>query len=106
MATWRRIVLWVGCVLLLGGLGVFFVLLGLERADRAASVTSAFVGIVGLGVAIAAYVANRRAPAQPRRDGGTTNSISGGEFHNDVIQTGSYVERDRSGGRRTHDREA
>jgi len=49
------------------GLGVFFARQGLERADQLASVTGAFIGLAGLGVAgYSAWLARVAVrPAQP-----------------------------------------
>jgi hypothetical protein len=47
--------------LVLGGLGVFFVLVGLETADKVASVLGLFVGLAGLGLSVAGSRQTERA---------------------------------------------
>ncbi|MEU5881407.1 hypothetical protein [Spirillospora sp. NPDC047279] len=56
--------LWIGAVLggaALVGLGVLFVVVGLDKADKIASSVGAFVGLAGLGASVYGLVAMRRA---------------------------------------------
>ncbi|MEU7002294.1 hypothetical protein [Nonomuraea sp. NPDC046570] len=87
-----RILKWVGGTLFAGtaiGMSVYFARVGLERADQAASVISAFVALAGLALAIYAMVRDRRAGEQAPAAGGPSevrNTISGGTFHGPVTQ--------------------
>jgi len=57
----------VGGVLALLGLGVLFVVIGLDRSDKYASIIGAFVGLAGLGIAV-------RGTAQARNKATETES--------------------------------
>lgn len=62
----------VGAVLVaLVGLGGYFVVVGLEKADKLASVIAAFVAVVGLGVTVLGLVTQRRHPSPPEPSGQT-----------------------------------
>lgn len=60
------------------GLGAFFTTVGLDRADKFASVLGAFVGVVGLGLAAFGVSATRRAPDQPQPDAHPDDAASAG----------------------------
>lgn len=64
-----RVSIWLAGGLAVGGLGYYFFRLGLDKADKAASVAGLFIGIAGLGIAIFNAIAASRsdqgaAPAQ------------------------------------------
>lgn len=48
--------------LLVVGIGVVFLVLGLDQADKAASVTGALVGLAGLGFSVWTYMRSSRSP--------------------------------------------
>lgn len=59
--NWKRVLAWgVGGVTLLG-LGVFLVVVGLDNADKWASVIGLFVGLAGLGMSVYGMASSRRA---------------------------------------------
>nr|BFE50148.1 hypothetical protein GCM10017745_35750 [Saccharothrix mutabilis subsp. capreolus] len=68
---WKLLAIIIGSLSLIG-LGVFFVVLGLDQADKLASVLGFFVGLVGLGLSIAglrrAQPVESQAPATPTSD--------------------------------------
>ncbi|GAA4186568.1 hypothetical protein GCM10022252_18770 [Streptosporangium oxazolinicum] len=79
----KRVQVWCGAAVafaVLVGLGVYFLSVGLDRADKVASVIGAFVGLAGLGLALHGMLS---APAQAV--GGVHNEISG-TVHGDSIQ--------------------
>jgi hypothetical protein len=81
MTGWKPVLAWAVATiggLALVGLGTYFVATGLDRADKLASVIGAFVGMIGLAVAMYGVVLARRGQIQP--DGQTVaGSTVGGE---------------------------
>ncbi len=79
----------------LGALGWYFIAVGLDRADKLASVLGAFVGLLGLGLAVYGAVSSRREEAEPEPEpdpGALHNEISG-TVHGNAVQA-----RDIEGG--------
>lgn|GEM_PF-5478085 len=72
-------------------LGWYFIAVGLDRADKLASVLGAFVGLLGLGLAIYGTVSSRPEATQPA-PGGVHNEITG-TVHGSAVQA-----RDVEGG--------
>jgi hypothetical protein len=72
------------------GVGVFFVVTGVEDASLWAGVFGFFVGVLGLVVAVYSAVLTRRSltrVAVPSTGAGdVTNTISGGTFHQPAVQ--------------------
>jgi hypothetical protein len=66
MTGWKRVLAWASTIaggLALVGLGVVFVVVGLDTADRLASVIGAFAALVGLGLSgYGVVLARRTAP--------------------------------------------
>lgn len=90
----RRALTWSGVAVALGALaalGWYFIAVGLDRADKLASVLGVFVGLLGLGLAIYGTVSSRPEAAQPE-PGGVHNEISG-TVHGSAVQA-----RDIEGG--------
>ncbi|MFI7134311.1 hypothetical protein ACIBQ1_52195 [Nonomuraea sp. NPDC050153] len=59
----RRVLIGAGAVVAVAAttvLGLYFVRVGLDEADKLASVIGAFVGLAGLGVAVYGLIADRR----------------------------------------------
>ncbi|MEV7969366.1 hypothetical protein AB0O34_25770 [Sphaerisporangium sp. NPDC088356] len=103
-----RVLKWAGGALFAGAaitMGVYFARVGLDDADRSASVIGAFIGLAGLVLALCGTFGTRRtgraqAPPEPMTrvaPGGTPpgdqngtgrvrNEITGGTFHAPVIQ--------------------
>jgi hypothetical protein len=83
---------WAGGVLFAGAvvaMGVYFARVGLENADRTASVIGAFVGLTGLAVTAYGMIAGPRPTASappPAGSGDTRNIIRGGTVHGPVVQ--------------------
>ncbi|MEU8377850.1 hypothetical protein [Streptosporangium sp. NPDC048865] len=74
-------------------LGWYFIAVGLDRADKLASVLGAFVGLLGLGLAVYGAVSSRPEEADPEPEpGGVHNEISG-TVHGNAVQA-----RDVEGG--------
>jgi hypothetical protein len=86
MAKWKqrvtRGVVIVGGLALVG-LGAYFVVVGLDRADKLASVIGVFVGLVGSGFSGYSVVLTRRGPAQSPSRGQT---VSRSAVAGDVLQ--------------------
>lgn len=87
---------WVGGVLAAGaglGMGAYFIAVGLDRADKLASVAGAFIGLGGLVLALYGVARERQQdvppeqlqPAEPTREA-THNQIQGGTYYGPVIQ--------------------
>ncbi|MEU8377958.1 hypothetical protein [Streptosporangium sp. NPDC048865] len=108
-----RVVKWVGGALFLGaaiGMGVYFLRIGLAKADQAASVVGAFVGVAGLALAVYGTLTARRADAAPSPPATRTapldnrvgpsdsaavhNEVSGGVFHAPVVQGRDFHQTD------------
>ncbi|GAA0821538.1 hypothetical protein GCM10009525_08520 [Streptosporangium amethystogenes subsp. fukuiense] len=70
-------------------LGWYFIAVGLDRADKLASVLGAFVGLLGLGLAVFGAVSS---PPKDTESGGVHNEISG-TVHGNAVQA-----RDIEGG--------
>jgi hypothetical protein len=84
---------WVAAVvagLAVAGVGVFFVVTGVEAASLWSGVLGFFVGVLGLGVAVYSAVLTRRSltpPVAPSTGGGNVdNMISGGTFAQPAVQ--------------------
>ncbi|MFI7691653.1 hypothetical protein ACIBQ6_21475 [Nonomuraea sp. NPDC049655] len=80
----RRVPVWGGAggaVAALAGLGVYFAKVGLDRADKLASVIGVFVALVGLGAAVYGLVAERRSGACPEVLRVTGREIAGTDRH-------------------------
>lgn len=81
--------------LVLAGLGVYFAAVGLEEADRLASVGGLFVGLLGLALAAYGTYAARGAthppaPLPPGRPG-SGGGVHGNTFHGPAaIQSGEH----------------
>ncbi|MER5620205.1 hypothetical protein ABT061_04090 [Streptosporangium sp. NPDC002544] len=92
----RRTLVWLGVTVALAALialGWYFIAVGLDRADKLASVLGAFVGLVGLGLAVFGVVSARPEDAEPGPEsGGVHNEISG-TVHGNAVQA-----RDIEGG--------
>ncbi|WP_413103325.1 hypothetical protein [Streptomyces sp. Inha503] len=108
-----RIAAWTALGVVVVGLAAYFSVVGLDDADRTASVVGVFVGIASLALAVAVELRSRRAPTAPRTGGGSDPSsaraasegrsttspryggdhidFSGGVFHGPVV--GKRVER-------------
>jgi hypothetical protein len=79
----RRVALWAASTALglaLLALGVFFVVGGLDRADKTASVVGAFVGVGGLAVSVYGVVQTRRAPTQSNGQTVRDSTVGGGSL--------------------------
>ncbi|MFG1874237.1 hypothetical protein ACGFIV_05305 [Sphaerisporangium sp. NPDC049003] len=90
-----RVARWVGGALVavaVIGLGVYFTTVGLDKADKLASVIGVFIGLAGLALAIYGLLADRRTgPPSPRPStaqdtGSVRNEIHGGTHYGPVIQ--------------------
>lgn len=86
---------WAGGVLTAGavvGLGVYFAVVGLDRADKLATLIGVFVAIAGLALTIYQTLTDRRSapPPQPSAAQNTSpamhNKITGGTFYGSVFQ--------------------
>jgi hypothetical protein len=77
----RRIWFWVGLLIgaaALGGLVVYLVVVGLDAADKVASVLGLFVGLAGLGLAAFGLRSPRPEPDRPAPSHGGTEPGAGG----------------------------
>ncbi|MER5644351.1 hypothetical protein [Streptosporangium sp. NPDC002524] len=87
----RRALAWSGAavaLMALVALGWYFIAVGLDRADKLASVLGAFVGLLGLGLAVYGAVSSRPEDTAPEPGpGGFHNEISG-TVHGNVVQAG------------------
>ncbi|MGS2644174.1 hypothetical protein [Streptosporangium sp. LJ11] len=92
----RRALTWSGvavALVALATLGWYFITVGLDRADKLASVLGAFVGLLGLGLAVYGAFSSRPEEAAPEPEaGGVHNEISG-TVHGNAVQA-----RDIEGG--------
>jgi hypothetical protein len=101
-----RVAKWTGGVLGIAagvGLVVYFVVVGLDKADKLASVIGVFLGLAGIALASYGVVVDRALPGStsvstsappapidpPGGAGRVHNEISGGIVHGLVIQAGS-----------------
>lgn len=96
----RRVLVWVGAGLVmaaLAGLGVYFAVVGLDKADKWASVIGVFVAISGLVVAIAGLFTDRHnsssggsggGQASPRVSASGERSVAIGGDNSGNISTG------------------
>jgi hypothetical protein len=79
----RRVLMWAGTgvtVVALAGLGVYFGVVGLEKADMLASVIGVFIAVAGLAVAVYALSGNRRDTGtgdRPQRPGSAGGDDAG-----------------------------
>jgi hypothetical protein len=79
------------------GLGVYFTRVGLDNADKLASVIGAFIGLAGLALTARGLLADRRAaPAASQAAGG--QQVSGSEVGGDVLQVKGVTGNLRIGG--------
>ena len=65
---WKRVLAWVSAIvggLILVGLGVLFVIAGLDTAGKLSEVIGAFAALIGLALSVYGVVLARRARAQP-----------------------------------------
>ncbi|WP_326643591.1 hypothetical protein OG884_07750 [Streptosporangium sp. NBC_01755] len=100
----KRTLIWLGVTVALAALaalGWYFIAVGLDRADKLASVLGAFVGLLGLGLAVFGVVSSppKDTVSSPPKDtepepepGGVHNEISG-TVHGSAVQA-----RDIEGG--------
>lgn len=73
-----RIAAWTALGVVVAGLAAYFSVVGLEDADRTASVVGVFVGIGSLALAVAVELRSRRAPVAPGTGGGPSPGTGGG----------------------------
>ena len=81
MAGGKRGLVWASAVvggLAIAGLGVYFVVVGLDRADKLASVIGVFATLIGLGLSASGAVLTRHGAA-PRPNQTVADSTVGGE---------------------------
>jgi len=81
MTVWKRAALWAGAVgtgLVLIGLGVYFFVTGLDRADKLSSAIGVFVSVLGLGVSGYGVLLTRRGPAGQPSQSVTGSTVGGG----------------------------
>lgn len=87
-------IIWVG-VAVVGvvviGLGVLMVGVGLDKADKLASVLGLFVGLVGLALSVFGTLLARRAPAA-RRQSVTGSSVRGGIIQVQGVRGGLRID--------------
>jgi uncharacterized membrane protein HdeD (DUF308 family) len=79
MTGWKRVLAWASVIvfgLALIGLGVYFVIAGLDTVDAWASVIGIFTTLIGLALSV--YALTRRPPAQPLTPGGQRGVYSSG----------------------------
>ncbi|WP_204017914.1 hypothetical protein, partial [Sphaerimonospora thailandensis] len=87
-----RFLQWVGGLLVIAAViasGAYFWALGLDKADKLASVIGALVAIAGIGLTIQGTIRSRRGPVDPGRalrSPDIENVISGGSQRGPVIQ--------------------
>ncbi|WPB90806.1 hypothetical protein [Streptomyces malaysiensis] len=72
-----RIAAWTALGVVVVGLAVYFSVVGLEDADRTASVVGVFIGIGSLALAVAVELRSRRAPVAPGTGGGPSPGTGG-----------------------------
>jgi hypothetical protein len=87
-----RIVKWAGGAVTAAAvvvLGVYFATVGLDKADKLASVLGAFIGVAGLALTIYGNVADRRSSTQDSPVS-VHNQIGEGTFHGPVFQGRDY----------------
>jgi hypothetical protein len=75
---WARVLL---CLVVVG-LGITFVVIGLERADQLASVLGAFIGLTGLGLSLYGLL---RRPAEREVPGAPAGSVPAIEAATPVV---------------------
>ncbi|MFI0797184.1 hypothetical protein ACH4OY_31585 [Micromonospora rubida] len=63
--NWAKVLGWIGVGVALGGLAVFLTVVGLNDADKYASVFALFVGVTALSATVYGIVSGRPAPAPP-----------------------------------------
>lgn len=85
-----RLSLWAGGLLIvatIAGTAVYFAVLGLDRADKLASVIGALAAIAGIGLTLyGMFQAHRAASDSTIRSPAVQNVISGGSQHGSVLQ--------------------
>lgn len=92
----RRTLAWSGiavALVVLAALGWYFIAVGLDRADKLASVLGAFVGLLGLGLAVYGVVSSRPEEAEPEPEPGDVHNEISGTVHGNAVQA-----RDIDGG--------
>ncbi|GAA2637009.1 hypothetical protein GCM10010411_90470 [Actinomadura fulvescens] len=87
--------IWVGAgvaVVALIALGVYFAVVGLDKADKWGSVIGVFVAVAGLGVAVYGLVSSRRSGdddgSETDRSPGTVSQRAEASGHGRVYQAG------------------
>ncbi|MFC6082986.1 SET domain-containing protein [Sphaerisporangium aureirubrum] len=89
-ARGRKALKWAGGVLFAGAviaMGVYFARVGLENADRTASVIGAFVGLTGLAVTVYAMLTGTTpGTRRPGGSGETRNTVEGGTVYGPLVQ--------------------
>ncbi|MET7881351.1 hypothetical protein ABZS52_31005 [Micromonospora profundi] len=74
-----RMFVWLAGGLAIAGLGYYFLRIGLDKADKAASAAGFFVGILGLGISVYNAVLASRSLARPRGTQAVLSSRVDGE---------------------------
>lgn len=92
----RRTAKWVGVILAAGsalGMGSYFITIGLDKADKLASVAGAFIGLAGLILAIYGFARGGQSDLPAEQPPAATvqredmhNEIRGGTYHGPVLQ--------------------
>jgi hypothetical protein len=100
-----RVVGWLGGVLFvlaMVGLGAYFWAVGLDEADKVASVIGAFVGLVGLALAGYGTVLARRATPSPPTPGPSANAATGSRLQLNAPGPGGTVNAVQEGTMQIH----
>jgi hypothetical protein len=70
------------------GMGAYFVIIGLDQADKVSSVIGSFTGLLGLALSIYALIASRSTPSGTAANPSGGHTVSGGKIDGDNIQIG------------------
>ncbi|WP_289009976.1 hypothetical protein [uncultured Thermomonospora sp.] len=97
----RRGLVWAGTALLVAaliGLGAYFATVGLDKADKWASVIGVFIAIIGLAVAVAGLFTgqNTTEQAPPQVSASGERSVAIGGDNTGTISTGDGTTNTRS----------
>lgn len=87
----QRVALRVGTALFglaLAGLGAYFLVIGLDQADKVSSVIGSFTGLLGLALSAYAVIASRSASSGSAAAPSGGHTVSGGKIDGDNIQIG------------------